>query len=253
MSTIELTALKNIPFIEPGDNLVEIICNNLEENNQDIHENDVFVIAQKIISKSEDRYIDINKIEISTEAQDLATKLKRHPGLIQCVLNESKKIISIEKGVLIVEHNLGYINVNAGVDFSNIPDDKNLALLLPTNPSKSANEIQKRLSKKLNKNISIIISDSMTRPYRLGVTNFALASSNIQSLIDLSGTTDMYGKSLKHTEIAVADEIASAAGILMGQSDEMKPIILVKGFDMNQYEINDAFNLTVNNEDDLYR
>jgi len=253
MSTIELTALTNIPFIEPGDNLVEIICNNLEENNQDVHENDVFVIAQKIISKSEDRYIDINKIEISREAQDLATKLKRHPGLIQCVLNESKKIISIEKGVLIVEHNLGYINVNAGVDFSNIPDDKNLALLLPTNPSKSANEIQERLSKKLNKNISIIISDSMTRPYRLGVTNFALASSNIQSLIDLSGTTDMYGKSLKHTEIAVADEIASAAGILMGQSDEMKPIILVKGFDMNQYEINDAFNLTVNNEDDLYR
>ena len=253
MSTIELKALKNIPFIEPGDNLVEIICNNLEENNQDVHDNDVFVIAQKIISKSEDRYIDINKIEISSEAQDLATKLKRHPGLIQCVLNESKKIISIEKGVLIVEHNLGYINVNAGVDFSNIPDNKNLALLLPTNPSKSANEIQKRLSKKLNKNISIIISDSMTRPYRLGVTNFALASSNIQSLIDLSGTTDMYGKSLKHTEIAVADEIASAAGILMGQSDEMKPIILVKGFDMNQYEINDAINLTVNNEDDLYR
>ena len=253
MSTIEITALKNIPFIEPGDNLIEIICNNLEENDQDIHENDVFVIAQKIISKSEDRYIDINKIEISNEAQDLAIKLNRHPGLIQCVLNESKKIISIEKGVLIVEHNLGFINVNAGVDFSNIPDDKNLALLLPSNPSKSANEIQKRLSKKLNKNISIIISDSMTRPYRLGVTNFALASSNIQSLIDLSGTTDMYGKSLKHTEIAVADEIASAAGILMGQSDEMKPIILVKGFDMNQYEINDAFNLTVNNEDDLYR
>ena len=253
MNTIEITALKNIPFIKPGDNLIEIICNNLEENDQDIHENDVFVIAQKIISKSEDRYIDINKIEISNEAQDLATKLNRHPGLIQCVLNESKKIISIEKGVLIVEHNLGFINVNAGVDFSNIPDDKNLALLLPSNPSKSANEIQKRLSKKLNKNISIIISDSMTRPYRLGVTNFALASSNIQSLIDLSGTTDMYGKSLKHTEIAVADEIASAAGILMGQSDEMKPIILVKGFDMNQYEINDAFNLTVNNEDDIYR
>ena len=253
MNTIKITALKHIPFIEPGDNLIEIICNNLEENDQDVHENDVFVIAQKIISKSEDRYIDINKIEISNEAQDLANKLNRHPGLIQCVLNESNKIISIEKGVLIVEHNLGYINVNAGVDFSNIPDDKNLALLLPINPSKSASEIQKGLSKKLNKNISIIISDSMTRPYRLGVTNFALASSNIQSLIDLSGTTDMYGKSLKHTEIAVADEIASAAGILMGQSDEMKPIIIVKGFDKNQYEVNDAFNLTVNSEDDLYR
>ena len=253
MNTIKITALKHIPFIEPGDNLIEIICNNLEENDQDVHENDVFVIAQKIISKSEDRYIDINKIEISNEAQDLANKLNRHPGLIQCVLNESNKIISIEKGVLIVEHNLGYINVNAGVDFSNIPDDKNLALLLPTNPSKSASEIQKGLSKKLNKNISIIISDSMTRPHRLGVTNFALASSNIQSLIDLSGTTDMYGKSLKHTEIAVADEIASAAGILMGQSDEMKPIIIVKGFDKNQYEVNDAFNLTVNSEDDLYR
>lgn len=252
MNKIEITALNDIPFIEPGDNLIEIIVNSLNLQHQDIQDNDVFVIAQKIISKSEDRYVDINKIEVSNEAQELANKLKRHPGLIQCVLNESNKIISIEKGVLIVEHNLGYINVNAGIDFSNIPDTKNLALLLPINPSKSASELQKGLSNRLNKNISIIISDSMTRPFRLGVTNFALASSNIQALIDLSGTTDMYGKTLKHTEIAIADEIASAAGILMGQSDEMKPIILIKGFNKNKHKVNDAFNLTVKSEDDLY-
>ncbi len=253
MNNIELIALKDIPFIKPNDNLVDIILNNLKNNNHIIDDNDVIVIAQKIISKSENRYVEIDKVKPSDKAKSLSEKLRKHPGLIQCVLNESKNIISISKGVLIVEHNLGFINVNAGIDLSNIPQEKNLALLLPKNPSKSANDLQKGLSEKLNKNISIIISDSMSRPYRIGVINFALASSNIESLIDLSGEADMYGNTLKHTEIALADELASAAGILMGQADEKKPVIIIKGVNQKKLKVNDAINLIVDDDDDLYR
>ena len=253
MNNIQLIALKDIPFIKPNDNLIEIILDNLKNNNETIEDNDVIVIAQKIISKSENRYVEIDNIKVSDKAKKLSEKLKKHPGLIQCVLNESKKIISINKGVLIVEHNLGFINVNAGIDFSNISSEKKHALLLPMDPSKSANELQKGLSEKLNKNISIIITDSMTRPYRAGVINIALASSNIQSLINFSGKTDMYGNILKHTEIAIADELASAAGILMGQADEKKPIIIIKGFNQKKFKVNDAINLVVNEDDDLYR
>jgi coenzyme F420-0:L-glutamate ligase/coenzyme F420-1:gamma-L-glutamate ligase len=172
---------------------------------------------------------------------------------MQAIINESNKIISTEKNVVIVEHKLGFININAGIDQSNILQDKNLALLLPENPSKSAKDIQKKLSEIFNKNISIIISDSMTRPYRSGIINFALSSNNIQSLIDLKGEKDMFGNKLRGTEIAVADELASAAGLLMGQSDEGKPVIIIKGFNKAGYKVNDAIDLIVDESEDLYR
>ena len=253
MNSLELIALKDFPDVEPGNNIVELIINNINTNNVPIDDFDVIVIAQKVISKAENRYIDLNNINISDQAKKLALKLKKNKGLVQAIINESNKIISTEKNVIIVEHKLGFININAGIDQSNIPQANNLALLLPENPTKSAEVIQTNLSKQLNKNLSIIISDSMTRPYRSGVTNFALASSNIQSLVDLKGVNDMYGNKLKGTEVAVADELASAAGLLMGQSDEKKPIVLIKGFNKGTHEINNAFDLIMNENEDLYR
>ena len=253
MNSLELIALKHFPLIEPLDDLVEIIYESIKSNNIQINNNDVIVIAQKVISKAEDRYINLDEIEITNKAKQLAQKLNKNEGLMQAIINESNKIISTEKNVVIVEHKLGFININAGIDQSNILQDKNLALLLPENPSKSAKDIQKKLSEILNKNISIIISDSMTRPYRSGVINFALSSHNIQSLIDLKGEKDMFGNKLRGTEIAVADELASAAGLLMGQSDEGKPVIIIKGFNKSAYKVNDAFDLIVDESEDLYR
>ena len=253
MNSLELIALKDFPDVEPGNNIVELIINNINTNNVPIDDFDVIVIAQKVISKAENRYIDLDNINISDQAKKLALKLKKDKGLVQAIINESNKIISTEKNVIIVEHKLGFININAGIDQSNIPQADNLALLLPENPSKSAEVIQKNLSNQLNKKLSVIISDSMTRPYRSGVINFALASSNIQSLIDLKGENDMYGNKLKGTEIAVADELSSAAGLLMGQSDEKKPIVLIKGFNKSTYEVNNAFDLIMNENEDLYR
>ena len=253
MNSLELVALKDFPLIEPNDNLAEIIFKCIKNNNIVVEDYDVIVIAQKVISKSENRYVNLDTLKISEKAKDLALKLNKDKGLVQLIMNESKKILSTKKNVIIVEHLLGFININAGIDQSNIPQDKNLALLLPEDPSKSAKDLQIKLSEMLDKNISIIVSDSMTRPYRSGVINFALASHNIQSLLDLKGKKDLYGNKLKGTEVAVADELASAAGLLMGQSDEKKPVILIKGFNKSTYQLNNSFDLIVSENDDLYR
>jgi coenzyme F420-0:L-glutamate ligase/coenzyme F420-1:gamma-L-glutamate ligase len=253
MDHLNLIALKKFPLIEPGDHLDEIILKSISDNNLLLEDGDILIIAQKIISKAENRYINLDDVIPSQSAIDLGEELNRNPAFIQLILNESKTIISTEKNVIIVEHNLGFIHINAGIDRSNIPQDENLVLLLPVDPSSSAETIQSFISKSLNINISVIITDSMSRPYRSGVTNFALASANIQSLIDLKGESDIYGNTLKSTEIAIADELAAAAGLLMGQGDELKPVILMKGFSKSSYGINDALDLTVDEKNDLYR
>lgn len=253
MNSLKLIALDNFPLIEPNDNLINLIYNTIDENNLIIDDGDIFVIAQKIVSKSENRYIDLDAVKVTTDAEEMASKLNKHPGLIQLIMNESNKIISTEKNVIIVEHKLGYININAGIDQSNIPQEKNLALLLPENPTKSAEYLQKGLSEILDKDVSVVISDSMTRPYRSGITNFAISSSNFPSLLDLKGKKDIYGNILRGTEVAIADELASAAGLLMGQSKESKPVILIKGFINEKYDVNNAFDLIVNEDEDLYR
>jgi coenzyme F420-0:L-glutamate ligase/coenzyme F420-1:gamma-L-glutamate ligase len=253
MDHLNLIALKKFPLIEPGDHLDEIILKSISDNNLLLEDGDILIIAQKIISKAENRYINLDNVIPSQSAIDLGEELNRNPAFIQLILNESKTIISTEKNVIIVEHNLGFIHINAGIDRSNIPQDENLVLLLPIDPSSSAEIIQSFISKSLNINISVVITDSMSRPYRSGVTNFALASANIQSLIDLKGESDIYGNTLKSTEIAIADELAAAAGLLMGQGDELKPVIIMKGFSKSSYGINDALDLTVDEKNDLYR
>ena len=134
MNSLELIALKNFPEVEPGNNIAELIVNNINVNNVSIDDLDIIVIAQKVISKAENRYVDLDKINISDQAKKLAFNLKKDEGLVQAIINESNKIISTEKNVIIVEHKLGFININAGIDQSNIPQTDNLALLLPENP-----------------------------------------------------------------------------------------------------------------------
>ena len=190
MNSLNLIALEDIPFIKPGDDIAEIIFNSINKNKVAVSDNDIFVIAQKIISKSENRYMNLDEVETTKNAEKIAIKLNKDPRLVQIIINESNKIISIEKKILIVEHKLGHVCVNAGVDQSNIAND-NSVLLLPENPSESSKQLQVKLSHLLNKNISIIITDSMTRPFRYGVINFALSSSKIQSLIDLKGSNDI--------------------------------------------------------------
>ena len=253
MHYLKLIALKDFPLIEPNDDLASIINKSINNNGIDIESGDVVVVAQKIISKCENRYVELKNIQPSKEATDLAKTLNRDPAFIQIIQNESKKIISTDKNVIIVEHKLGFININAGIDRSNILQNDDEVLLLPENPSKSAKDLQSAISANFQRDIALIVTDSMTRPFRSGVSNFALASANIPSLIDLKGDSDIYGNILQSTEIAIADELAAAAGLLMGQGSEKQPVIIIKGFDKKNFSANDAFDLVVDEDEDLYR
>ncbi len=253
MHHLKLIALKDFPLIEPNDDLASIINKSINNNGIDIESGDVVVVAQKIISKCENRYVELKNIQPSKEATDLAKTLNRDPAFIQIIQNESKKIISTDKNVIIVEHKLGFININAGIDRSNILQNDDVVLLLPENPSKSAKDLQSAISANFQRDIALIVTDSMTRPFRSGVSNFALASANIPSLIDLKGDPDIYGNILQSTEIAIADELAAAAGLLMGQGSEKQPVVIIKGFDKKNYSTNDAFDLVVDEDEDLYR
>ena len=253
MNHLSIQALDEFPLINPGDNLCSIIIDSIIDNEILIDDGDVILLAQKIVSKSENRYKDLSKITPNKKAKNLGKTLSRNPSFIQLILDESNEILSTEKNVIIVEHKLGYTNINAGIDRSNISENKDLVLLLPENPKKSANDIQLQISSQLNKDIGVIITDSMTRPYRSGVMNFAIASSNIQSLIDLKGEEDIFGNELHATEIAIADELAAASGLLMGQGNDMKPVVVIKGFDRSNYSVNNAYDLIVNKDEDLYR
>ena len=252
MNSLLLKALVNIPEINPGTDIADVIFNNIQAENISVKNGDIFVIAQKIISKAENRYIKLENIEPSNEALSLAKKVNKTAEFIQVILDESNKILSSNNDILITEHRLGFTNINAGIDISNIKDNKNQVLLLPEDPNKSAIDLSKKISNLLNVNIEIIISDSMTRPQRYGITGFAIGSSNINCLLDKKGFKDMYNNELLTTEIAIGDELAAAASILMGQCDERQPIVLISGYkDATEFKTN-AKSLGILKKDDIY-
>ena len=253
MNSLSLTALLNIPEIDPGTDLTELIIQNISNDELLVKDGDIFVIAQKIISKSEDRYVKLSNVEISAEASMLAKTVNKSAEFIQVVLNESNQILSSENNILITEHKLGFTNINAGIDISNIKDNKKQVLLLPEDPNKSALTISNNLSKRLDLNVNVIISDSMTRPQRYGITGFAIGSSNINCLLDKKGSVDMFGNVLNTTEIAIGDELASAASILMGQCNEQQPIVVISGYKDDADFNNNAKSLGLLKKDDIYR
>ena len=166
MNHLSIQALDEFPIINPGDNLCSIIIDSIKGNEILIDDGDVILLAQKIVSKSENRFKNLSKINPSEKALKLGKRLGRDPAFIQLILDESNEILSTEKNVIIVEHKLGYININAGIDRSNISKNNDLVLLLPENPKKSANDLQTQINTQIGKDISVIITDSMTRPYR---------------------------------------------------------------------------------------
>ena len=156
-------------------------------------------------------------------------------------------------GVLIVEHKLGFIHANAGIDRSNIDQEQDIVLLLPENPDASAKVISQSLSKYFEKNVSVIITDTMGRPFRNGIVGFTIGSHNIECLLDERGKRDLYGNELKVTQIGIADELAAAASLLMGQAAQKKPVVIIKGYKFNQNQLCDSQSLIRGEEEDLFR
>jgi coenzyme F420-0:L-glutamate ligase/coenzyme F420-1:gamma-L-glutamate ligase len=234
MSSAPLTVwpLPQIGEIAQGDNLGEILGRSLRQLDIVLTDRHVIVVAQKIVSRAEGRLVFLDDIQPSERALELATLTGKNPALVEMVLRESVAVLRALPDVLIVRHRLGYVVANAGIDQSNVNGGGRPAcLLLPRDPAASAAAIRDALGQQLGASPAVIVSDSFGRPWRRGVVNVALGSAGLQSLLNLRGNTDLYGRPLTITEVALADALAAAAGIVMGEADEGKPAVLIAGAD----------------------
>ena len=229
---LTFSPLRDFPFVKQGDNISELISSSLKSNDLSLLDGDILVIAQKIISKSEDRLINLNSVTPSEKAYEIAAISEKNPRLIELILQESNRIIRIRPGTIIVEHRLGFICANAGIDHSNVSNDnKNeYVLLLPENPDKSANVIRNYFEINNTKRIGVLIIDSHGRAWRLGVVGTTIGLSGLPGLVDMRGKPDLFGGTLRTTQIGAADELAGAASLIMGQGNEGIPVIHARGF-----------------------
>jgi coenzyme F420-0:L-glutamate ligase/coenzyme F420-1:gamma-L-glutamate ligase len=229
-----LTPLKGIPLIKPGDHLAKVILASLEKTSLELMDGDVLVLAQKIVSKAENRLVNLAAIQPSQRAIDLAFEIEKDPRLVEVILGESREVLRTRPGTIIVEHRLGFVCANAGVDHSNVNGEGGLAedwvLLLPKNPDESANLIRHQIEIECGVKIAVLIIDSHGRAWRLGIVGTAIGLSGMPGLEDLRGKPDLFGYHLRITQVACADELAAAASLMMGQAAEGTPVVHVRGF-----------------------
>lgn len=225
---LELFAIPGIPIVKQGDNIAGLILEANLKTGLSFQENDIVVIAQKIVSKAEGRTIPLSKVVPSKESLDLAKKTGRDPRLCQVVIEESKKILYTNGRAIITEHRLGFVDTSSGVDRSNSDSKEGeIAILLPLDPDKSARKMRDELMKRAKKNLAVIISDSFGRPWRKGSVGMAIGVAGIKVLHSLE-RKDLAKRSI-NPEIALVDEIAGSASILMGEADEGLPVVIVRG------------------------
>lgn len=230
--------------IETNDNLPELIA-----NHTDLQDGDILVIAQKIISKQEGRIIELSTITPSLLAQGISSEYKKNPCIVELILSESKKIIRMQKGIIIVETKSGFICANAGIDESNVKNG--FVTLLPTNSDRSAEKISKQILKISGKEIAVLISDTFGRPLRMGQTNCAIGVFGINPILDYEGTCDSFGNILRVTAIAIADEICSAAELVMKKTTK-SPVAIIRDYEFKK-EISSIKPLIRPEEEDLFR
>jgi coenzyme F420-0:L-glutamate ligase/coenzyme F420-1:gamma-L-glutamate ligase len=251
---LELIGLTDLPVVRPGDDLAALISEALSRAGLQPASRDVVVVAQKIVSKAEDRFVDLAMVTPSPRAQTIATETAKDPRLVEVILSETRRIVRQREGVLIVEHRLGFVMANAGVDQSNVApsDGRHRVLMLPRDPDASAEALRKQLSERHGCDLAVIINDSFGRAWRPGTTGVALGAAGLPALLDLRGGPDLFGRTLQASVVGFADEIAAAASLVMGQGPEGIPVVLVRGLSWSAPE-NSAKSLIRTAEDDLFR
>jgi coenzyme F420-0:L-glutamate ligase/coenzyme F420-1:gamma-L-glutamate ligase len=230
-SALELLALPGLPMVREGDDVAALIAAALARAALALRDGDVVVVAQKIVSKAEGRTVDLATVEPSAEAVELAHDVGKDPRLVEVILSESARVVRSRPNLIIVEHRLGFVMANAGVDQSNVApaDGVHRALLLPKDPDASAERLRARLATHYAARVAVIISDSFGRAWRRGTSGIAIGAAGLPSLIDLRGSPDLFGRTLEVSIIGFADEIAAAASLLQGQAAEARPVIFVRG------------------------
>lgn len=228
---LSIFAIPGLPLIEPGADVARVIIDGLAAVSESLKPNDVLVVAQKIVSKAEGRYVTLSSVKPSERACALAEEVGKDPRLVELVLRESVDVIRHRKNVLIARHRLGYVMANAGIDASNVSshDGEARVLLLPEAPDESAARIRNALEAAYAAPIGVIINDSFGRPWRMGSTSVCLGSAGVPALDDMRGKPDLFGRALQVTVVATADELASAASVLQGQAAEGRPVVVIRG------------------------
>ena len=229
---LTLLALEGVPMVRPNDDLAAIVDDAIAAIGETLDDGDIIVVAQKVVSKAEGRIVDLRDIVPSDQAITLAKSVEKDPRHVEVILRESRAVVREKPGVLIVENNLGLIMANAGVDHSNVESDApdETVLLLPADPDASAEQLRQGLAARMGASVGVIVNDSVGRPWRVGTTGLAIGVAGLPAVVDLRGDTDLYGRELRVSEQAVADELAAAASLLQGQGAEGKPVVLIRGF-----------------------
>jgi coenzyme F420-0:L-glutamate ligase / coenzyme F420-1:gamma-L-glutamate ligase len=230
-AALSLTALPGIPTVAPGADLARLVLDGVERAGIALADGDILVLAQKIVSKAEGRRVRLADVSPSPRAQELARTVEKDARLVELILQEAQEVLRARPGVLVVVHRLGFVLANAGIDASNVEGggDESV-LLLPADPDASAERLRRALCGATGRALGVVINDSFGRAWRLGTVGTAIGLAGLPGLIDLRGRPDRSGRVLRVTELGAADELAAAASLLMGQGDEGRPIIHVRGF-----------------------
>ncbi|MGA8738335.1 MAG: coenzyme F420-0:L-glutamate ligase [Nitrososphaeraceae archaeon] len=250
LSKVEIISILINDDIRDGDDIGNLILKSIKEKKESLKENDVIVITHKIVSKSEGRTIDLTKIIPSEESKKISSRTGKDPKLVELIISQSNEIIKIQREIIITETKHGFVCANSGIDTSNV-GNSNHVVLLPVDPDKSAREIRNYIRSRTKTNVAVIISDTFGRPFRKGQVNVAIGVAGINPIKSYIGDSDMYGNILRVTEIAIADEIASAAELVMGKSLRV-PVTIVRGYDFSSTDASIS-KVTRAKKDDLFR
>ncbi len=228
---LSIKSVPGLPEVQPGDDLAALIAEAMRQARLKLRAGDVLVIAQKVVSKAEGRIVELATVEPRPEAVRLAGEVDKDPRLIELILRESTEVLRTVPGVIVVEHNLGLVMANAGIDQSNLRpgDDHGFALLLPEDPDGSAAALRDALGTRFGVDIAVIVNDSVGRAWRLGTVGLAIGVAGMTALWDLRGECDLFGRELLVSETGIADQVASAAQIVQGEGAEGTPVVRVRG------------------------
>jgi coenzyme F420-0:L-glutamate ligase/coenzyme F420-1:gamma-L-glutamate ligase len=252
VNAIKIIAVENLPLITKGDNIAELVCSATKKQNTPIQEKDVIVITHVAASKAEGNTVNLDEVSPSARAKEIAQKTGKEPALVEVILRQTKEIVRLGPNSLITETNNGMICANAGVDRSNIKGERNV-VLLPKDPNASAQKIRQEIKRLAGCDVAVIVSDTHGRPFRMGEINVAIGVAGIKPIRDRRGEKDLFGYVLKIKQTAVADELASAAELVIGQANEGIPVAIIRGYNYQTAESTSATELIRPKEKDLFR
>ncbi len=252
MNVVQVIAVKDLPIVKEGDNIAKLVCDATEKQKTPIQEKDILIVTHVVVSKAEGNVVNLDDVSPSKFAKEVAQKTGKEPALVEVILQESKSIVRIGDGNFITETKHGFVCANAGVDKSNVEGERNIALL-PKTPDASAEKIRQEIKRLTGCEVAVIISDTHGRPLRMGEINVAIGVAGIKPIRDRRGEKDLFGYVLRIKQTAIADELASAAELVIGQADEGIPVAIIRGYSYPEGQNAKATDLIRPKEKDLFR